>query len=351
MFRSCLVLLFIYLSFKGYSQDPQFSQYYNAPLYLNPAFAGTAENTRLVANHRIQWPGIASITPYTTTAFSFDHNIEPIKSGVGVLITRDRQGVGKLTSTDFSLIYSYQVDINKNWSFRPALQASVVSRSIDYSELIYVDQLSNSGLTGAPTSDNIASDNRNLIYPDFATGGLLFSNKFWGGISIHHLNRPNQSYALPLYKLPWKTSIQAGMRLPFGNQSVKKGHSTIDVERSILPSINFKKQGKSSQLDAGVQMIYDPLMFGIWYRGIPIKSFEGNVSNEAIILLAGLHFKRFTLGYSYDITISNLALSNTAGTHEIALIYEWEKYYPSKKKGRALPCPKFYNKQRRTELR
>ncbi len=336
---------------KVFGQDPQFSQYYNAPLYLNPAFAGTGNNTRLVLNHRIQWPSVGSVTPFTTTAASFDHYIESYNSGVGLLLTRDRQGIGRLTSTDVSLLYSYQVDLNSKWSFRPGLQGTVVNRSVNYSNLVFVDQVNNNGLTGNATNDLLANQDRNKIYPDISAGVLFFSDRIWLGGSIHHLNRPNQSFADTKIPVPWKSSIQGGLRIPFGNQFRKKGYETIDVERSISPSLNYKAQGKFSQLDAGVQMIYDPLMFGVWYRGIPLKVFEGFPSNESIIVLAGIHIQKFSIGYSYDVTISNLSLSNSGGAHEISLIYEWEIPYPQKKKGRPLPCPKFYNKQHRTELR
>ena len=40
------------------AQDPQFSQYYAAPLYLNPAFTGSEMLPRIGANYRNQWPGI-----------------------------------------------------------------------------------------------------------------------------------------------------------------------------------------------------------------------------------------------------------------------------------------------------
>ncbi len=40
------------------AQDPQFSQFYAAPMYLNPGFAGTTVDNRIVFNHRIQWPSL-----------------------------------------------------------------------------------------------------------------------------------------------------------------------------------------------------------------------------------------------------------------------------------------------------
>ena len=56
--------------FRGMAQDPHFSQYYAAPTYLNPAFAGTGADHRFIANYRNQWPDISN--GFITYAFSYD---------------------------------------------------------------------------------------------------------------------------------------------------------------------------------------------------------------------------------------------------------------------------------------
>ena len=44
---------------KAYAQDPEFTQFYANPLYLNPAFAGTGRCPRIIMNYRNQWPAIS----------------------------------------------------------------------------------------------------------------------------------------------------------------------------------------------------------------------------------------------------------------------------------------------------
>ena len=53
-----LVVFFVVGLNKTLAQDPQFSQFYAAPLYLNPAFAGSAQEARVGINYRNQWPQI-----------------------------------------------------------------------------------------------------------------------------------------------------------------------------------------------------------------------------------------------------------------------------------------------------
>lgn len=58
-------LLYIVLTFVLYSdanaQDPEFTQFYAAPVYTNPAMAGTGScngGGRVVLNYRNQWPSL-----------------------------------------------------------------------------------------------------------------------------------------------------------------------------------------------------------------------------------------------------------------------------------------------------
>jgi hypothetical protein len=99
-------------------------------------------------------------------------------------------------------------------------------------------------------------------------------------------------------------------------------------------------------LDLGFYYTYQPLVIGAWYRGIPgLKGYEpGYGNNDAIIALIGFRNKQgFRFGYSYDLTISRL-ISNTAGSHEISLSYEWASpnAKPVRNRRRFLvPCAKF----------
>ena len=69
-------LLFVFLAALGLfleevkAQDPQFSQFYAAPLYINPAFTGASEYTRIGANYRNQWPGISGSFVTTSASLS-----------------------------------------------------------------------------------------------------------------------------------------------------------------------------------------------------------------------------------------------------------------------------------------
>ena len=88
------------------AQDPEFTQFYSNPLYLNPAFAGTARCPRMVMNYRNQWPSLSG--SFVTTSASYDQHVETIQGGLGLIVVNDRAAQSTLNTTTFSGIYSYQ---------------------------------------------------------------------------------------------------------------------------------------------------------------------------------------------------------------------------------------------------
>lgn len=324
------------------AQDPQFTQFYAAPLYLNPAFAGSALAPRLTANYRNQWP---AITNYVTTMVGFDHYFERVNSGVGLLIQNDNQGQGRIQATEIGLQYSYQFQVSETAFMRLGLQGSYVNRNINYFGLTFGDQFSDRGfISGSTTIDPVAQGGypKNK-YLDFSTGALFYSDWFWLGAAAHHINRPDQGFFVSgRSRLPMKGSIHAGLRIPLGGFTGLADEE--DREISFSPVVLYKFQGKYDQLDVGAYLTYAPLTIGAYYRGIPFKKYDQTINNnDAVALLAGYRMDKFSIGYSYDATISSL--SGSGGSHELSLSYIFEKPEGRRsgvrRRDKKLPCPKF----------
>ncbi len=107
MKRLLLTACFGIMALTMQAQDPQFSQYYQAPLYLNPGFTGITPQQRAVVNHRIQWPNLPQA--FATYAASYDIFVDELRSGFGVLFTNDKMGSAGWTTTTLGLLYSYKV--------------------------------------------------------------------------------------------------------------------------------------------------------------------------------------------------------------------------------------------------
>ena len=326
------------------AQDPQFSQFYAAPLYLNPAFAGSSQQGRVGLNYRNQWPGIDA--NFTTVSAFADFYLEDYNSGVGAILTRDYANVLGLQSIGFGLQYAYQLQLSKKWSFRPGVQISANTRSINYNKLIFGDQINADGSIDPATQEALRGG-QTKFFPDLGFGGLLFSENAWIGITAAHLLTPNQSLTGGTDKLPMKFSAHAGYKFFFKSGTQGMGFETRPKERSVAPALQYRHQGQFDQMDLGMYLTFEPVTFGAWYRGVPFKSVAGYINNESLVLSLGLMKKSSNklkdtlfIGYSYDYTISKLG-PGSGGAHEFSLIYSWPIRNPRKpaKDKLIIPCP------------
>ncbi len=316
-------------------QDPQFSQFYSNPLYLAPSFAGLIADTRATANYRTQWLGITE--PFRTYSFGVDHNFHTFNSGFGAFFMKDQAGTGHLTTTTISLQYAYEFSITQYWFVRPGVEFKYTERRIDFSRLLWADQISavgnNSASSELPPEDKIGDI-------DAGTSIMAYSDKFWIGFGIDHLFLPNQSlYSLdgldendnPIGYIPIKYSVFGGTKI------INKGRLINPYDASVQLAALYRIQEGYNQLDVGLYWFKKPLVLGIWYRGMART--KEKISRDAIILLAGFKLEQFNIGYSYDFTVSNL-LGSTTGSHEISLSVQFETKV-KKQKLRSVPCPDF----------
>ncbi|MFN3402709.1 MAG: type IX secretion system membrane protein PorP/SprF [Cytophagaceae bacterium] len=332
-----LLYLIMTASYSGYGQDIQFSQIYANSMYQNPAFAGSSHATRLILHQRLQWPAIDA--KYTTSFFSADSYFDKSRLGVGIIAFKDWQGSRNINSSDLSGIVAYQLPLSPELSVRVGLQGSYISRAINYNVLTFPDQYTSRGFTNTATGEEFGSERINLF--SVSSGTVLYSDNFWFGVSSHHMNQPAQSFYGEDSRLPMKLSFTSGYRISVINRKNAKGE--VKESFTLTPTGHYKMQGKADQLDLGLYTIYNYLITGFWYRGIPVKKYNRNLhNNESIVLLAGLRYNMLSFTYSYDFTVSKLVAARTGGSHEINITYlvDWPK--KKRKPMKRLPCPDFY---------
>ena len=314
------------------AQDAHFTQFYATPTYLNPAFAGTTVQSRLGMIYRNQWPSIPGA--FVTYNVAFDHYLSDLNSGIGLIVLNDRAGSGALRYTSATLQYAYEIELKRKVFIRPALQVGYVTHAVDYSKLVFGDQLARGGTVG--TYEYL--DGRSVSYADMGTGVLFYTPKLWLGMSLDHLNEPNQSLLLRESALPRKFSMHGGYRFAIRTAVIK------DHPQSIVAAFNYRSQADYDQLDLGAYFEREPFFAGLWYRGIPLlKAYQqGYQNNDAVAILLGVSINEMRIGYSYDLTISRLA-GYTAGSHEISLVFEMADRRKKKalSKRRVIPCAKF----------
>jgi type IX secretion system PorP/SprF family membrane protein len=264
--------------------------------------------------------------------------MESLNSGVGMLIMTDKAGTASLKSTLVSFQYAYKINFQDKWVLSSGLSFGLGYRNIDFSKLVFGDQLEFDSDSGAPSDDPVFSNLQSTSYFDFGGGMLAYSRKFWLGFSMWHLNRPNRSLVDEEAQIPIKTSVHGGVRIPLYHGVFKK-----DRIAAIMPSFLYRQQGRFDQLDLGTYFLYEPILIGAWYRGIPIQqNTMDHVSHDAVVVILGFQLPKFELTYSYDVTVSELG-PISGGAHEVALKYKMELsgHSKTKKKQRYIPCPTF----------
>lgn len=301
------------------AQDPQFTQFYANPLYLNPAFAGSARCARFILNYRNQWPAIPG--NFVTYSASWDQHFDGINGGVGVLATNDVAGEGTLITTNFSGVYSYHLPVNRYFSMKAGFQATLGNRRLDWSKLTFGDQIdSRYGFIYETQQQRPPSLSKTFV--DFSAGILGYSDRFFFGFAAHHLTQPDQSFLIAGSRLPMKLTGHVGAVIPLGRKS------RYSEPAKLSPNILYQRQQDFQQLNVGMYFQKSPFVAGLWYR-----------NRDAAIALVGIQQGLFKLGYSYDITISPLT-NQTAGAHEISFAMQLE-CKPKKKRFRTINCPSF----------
>lgn len=333
-----LVFVLVTMWTVAFAQDPQFSQFYQAPLYLNPGFTGITQQQRFALNHRLQWPNLPQT--FSTYAASYDIFSDKLRSGFGFLATTDRMGSAGWRTSTAGLLYSYKVRINEKIVFSPGLYFGYGVNGLDRTKLTLGDGLEFDGQSLDPDISRIG----NQQYFDFGSGFLLYSRILWLGASFYHMNSPNLSILNSVSRLPMKTTIHGGARISLNGSA---GQSRTARVSYFTPSFIFRQQGPISQMDLGVNYHVDPVSVGIWYRGKPWEqNVIGSINQDALIFTMGLYLKNLSIGYSYDFNISQLSVAS-GGAHELSLVYEFLAKPISrqgKQKNRLIPCPTFNSK-------
>ena len=329
-------ILLISITTNSKAQDAHFSQFYSAPLLLNPAMAGTIDGTfRIASVYRDQWRS-ALEQPLKTYAFSGDTKFElgrtakqPDLVGVGMTIYADRAGLYNLNTTTVTLTGAYHKAMSSKTNSYLSLgfQAGISQRSIGYSNLTFGDQFNAIDGYTLGTLEELPPNNYGVA--DFSIG-LLYTAKpsksmsYQVGGGFFHFNQPNISFyqqddnvnpaLIRENPLDAKLSLHASM-----------SYSTSDAIR-WNPRVLYLQQGQHNEANIGLGMRLQPdpgkaqaFHFGPWLRGT--SHFDG-FGIESVILMAGFEVNNWIFGFSYDQNLEDLSGSRQGlNAFEVSIIY------------------------------
>ncbi len=299
LLRLLVVLLIVTLSSDNVqAQDPQFTQFYANPIYLNPAFAGSNGCPRFAMNYRNQWPSLSG--NYVTYSASYDQYFKNINGGIGIIGMHDQQGQGTIYTSMIGLVYSYHLKVNRKFSMLFGVKAAMFNKYLDWDKLTFGDMIDPRKGFIYQTGDVPRAGSRYFF--DASAGMVGYSKNFFFGLAVHHLNRPNESMIEGVSKLPMRFTGHIGAEIKLGR------HSQYANATSIMPNIIYQYQNGFQEIAIGTYIKHGVFTFGAWYR-----------NRDAFILSVGLHTGKFKIGYSYDVTVSKLNNGVSGGSHEVSL--------------------------------
>ena len=349
-----IVFGFTIFCLSSFGQSPSFSQFFQKNPYVNPAYTGImgVEEIHTILHHREQW--ISVPLKYTTSLLSSDWRICQKNLGVGIIALQNIEGEGLLKTNEISFPISVHKGISKRSSISAAIQITAITKSINWDDLIFSDQLHpvlgqiyNSSVQRPKESFNQLTVSSGAIWTlkggifkggynqssrsdHFKVGVALhniggFEDSFYGS-SIRSLNPTKLTIHLNnLYKIK-KTADFSGRRITFFDYinmyGIHENQGTFDKAPSVF---------KTTTLGLGLSM-RKTVMFGISYRHAvrqidDFNNTEDLSRNMKESLIYNLVFNvnprnvpyQIYITYSYDINISDLNNLYSGSSHEVSL--------------------------------
>uniref|UniRef100_UPI00321707CF PorP/SprF family type IX secretion system membrane protein n=1 Tax=uncultured Draconibacterium sp. TaxID=1573823 RepID=UPI00321707CF len=275
-------------------QDPMYTQYMDNLLVINPAFAGSREvgNALLIA--RNQW--VAFEGAPATRSFAYNTSVEDKNIGFGVSVMSDK--IGPLKQTGVYIDYSYFLLVSDKFKLGMGLKGGV---SFYRAKLTGLETVSPD-----PIFDRDIYEN---FLPNVGVGFFLYSADTYFGLSVPKL---------------------------IENKITREEVSTEYINRQQMHL--YFTGGQRFVLNEDYQLKTSALVK--WVKHAPI-SFDVNAIagfRERVWVGAMYRFNaafgiitqfkpspRMTIGYSYDITISEINGFNN-GSHEIMFSYDLDLF-------------------------
>ena len=324
--KKSLLILCIGSTSMAFGQDPEFTQFYANPIYLNPAMSGSHGCPRVNFNYRNQWPSIPGA--FITNTVSYDQYVNALHGGISVSMMNDMAGQNTINWNALNAAYSYHLQASKKYSFLFGAQVGWNQKFLDWNKLTFGDQIDpRKGFiyqTGDLPSGRVFDNGWGTKgFFDVSAGVVGFSENFYFGFAAKHLNRPNETLINSTgSRLPMRFTGHAGAKIAIGKSS------KYSSPMSISPNIIYTYQGEFNQLNLGMYFKYGSFTAGAWLR-----------PRDAFILSIGVDTGGFKFGYSYDITTSTLS-NASGGSHELSLGLNFNCKKPIQK-FRTISCPSF----------
>lgn len=225
-----------------------------------------------------------------------------------------------------NLHYIYKATLTNDWIFNPSVSVGYGNSKLDFSSLVFEDQINMfTGAISGVSTDPISMNNSSN-YLDIGAGFSLHnSTNLFLGLNFKHLNRPETSF----------NGIKSNIKDMFVSVQVGYEKELNPYGRGILPDYSYlflyntiSKQGSKNRIDLYQEAILGDVSFGINEH---FNSYEG-FSVSQIGTSLGFFVEEIEFGVNYSIEIGNKAASTaTYNTFEIYVVFDFNPFKKNKR--------------------
>ena len=300
-----------------------YSQFYQAPLELNPAQTGCYDGLfRFGANQKTQWLSLTK--PYVH--FSIYGDAPVVKDqqhrqqlSIGVNVNCDYTGDAQYNSVQPYVSLAYLKALGRRSRHKLGIGAyfGFIQRSINYSNMTFDEQfVGNIFDAGNPISESFGKDR--VFFFDCGVGALWNfapnkTDRYTVGVSARHLTQPNQAFNDHATRLPVNVDCYFLSTIRLVDDVALQPAVYAEFQRQFWEVV-FGTNVEYFQMKNSYTVAFS-LGGGAFYRW-----------NDALILDFFFEWQRLRLGVSYDITLSSLLPANHGrGGLELSLNYTFKR--------------------------
>ena len=301
------------------AQDIHYSQFFNTPIYLNPALTGvTSADMRFSSIYRSQWSSVP--VPYQTLSAAFDQKIAHRILGegwlgVGGIFTHDKAGDAGLSWDEIEVNVAYILPLTDEQYLSAGIKIGAAQRSFDPDLLTFGDQFTGDIFDNTHSSLQ-TFDNTSTAFFDFSAGLTWFYKKQASrtsliiGASFSHLNQPGVGFDDNTeVNMPIRISLHGIARLEIADN--------LDIEiNEIFQIINTENQ--EFLLTLGGRYYFNDKKGDKFNVGLA----GGYRLGDAFVVYASMGYQNWKATFSYDINTSPFKVATfKRGGPEFSLQY------------------------------
>ena len=301
-----------------HAQDIHFSQFYNAPMNLNPALTGVFKgDQRFVGNYRNQW--VAVPVPYLTFSGAYDQKIY-LKAlgdgflGGGLIFNYDKSGDGDMIWSQLGANISYTQPLSEQLFISGGFQYLLGSRRVNPDKLAWAEQW-NGDIYDENTSLTEDFNNRTKGFSSLSGGlNLHFQledtrTKADVGVGLFHLNNPSVNFF-----------EDKNVSLPVKGNSYAIGTIEVHPKMDVRVFGFHSFQTKYSETVVGAALRYHLSLQRS--REISVQLGTNVRLGDALIPTLEVQYHAVRVGFSYDVNTSPFEVATRKkGGPEISIEY------------------------------